>query len=55
MPKRPVSLIRDPAPAGAATHLLDDDDDDGLEYAESPFDDKHGHSAASAGTGAGNK
>ncbi|KIM45369.1 hypothetical protein M413DRAFT_24588 [Hebeloma cylindrosporum] len=36
LPKRPVSLLRDPnAPAPAKPV---DDDDDGLEYAENPFD-----------------
>ncbi|KAH9485073.1 hypothetical protein JR316_0001979 [Psilocybe cubensis] len=48
MPKRPVSLIREPnaqpaAGSGSGSQqqrsLLDDDDDDGLEYAENPFDD----------------
>jgi len=44
LPKRPVSLLRDPGPAGstpapAKTHNVADDDDDGLEYAENPFED----------------
>ncbi|KAJ3519892.1 hypothetical protein NMY22_g12995 [Coprinellus aureogranulatus] len=37
LPKRPVSLIRDPQPAGARRSI---DSDDGLEYAENPFEDQ---------------
>ena len=37
LPKRPVSLVRDPQPAPARRSL---DSDDGLEYAENPFEDQ---------------
>lgn len=39
LPKRPVSLLRDPS---QPVHHSDDDDDDELEYAENPFED-HAH------------
>lgn len=36
LPKRPVSLLRDPAQPPVRQ---DDDEDDELEYAENPFDE----------------
>lgn len=51
LPKRPVSLLRDPAatgsnsPPAASVHpqptrqLTEDDDDDILEYTENPFEE----------------
>lgn len=51
LPKRPVSLLRDPAATGSSssppaasfhpqpTTKLTEDDDDGLEYTQNPFEE----------------